>query len=346
MSFSKAPRFRPVGFTTPGPGSYSVTLPPGGPRYSFGVKGKPKPVGRTHRLSCLTSKRKTDEPWKNSAVGKTDLPTISMLDFQIMEKEAYLGKGGVCHVFWALWKGKTVASKLLHHRNKFLPPGQEHRDREALKEEAMLLHRLQGCDAIVKVLAVVCEDFPSHAVEGMLLEALGDSLITRSRMSDFDVEELTQAFLATCHGIGFLHQRLVAHRDINYNNICKRMMIRFNNASTFKVIDFDAALQLGHRDEVTEKKPGSLAFASPEALQQRQYSPLASDCYAIGQTFAELATLWHGDSLDQLANVSGLAKVLMISNMLMGPAQSRPALDKPGSLRLFSQPDKIGRAHV
>lgn len=40
-------------------------------------------------------------------------------------------------------------------------------------------------------------------MEGMFLEVFGDSLITRARMWDFDVDGLTQAFLETCHGVGF-----------------------------------------------------------------------------------------------------------------------------------------------
>ena len=56
------------------------------------------------------------------------------------------------------------------------------------------------------------------------------------------------------------------------------------------LFDLDACLVLKTASDKTFHKPGTLLFASPEVLRSdKPHSPIESDAFAVGKTFAEQA---------------------------------------------------------
>ena len=165
---------------------------------------------------------------RNAQEGRTQASTsrqennrLPTLPLAILGNLTMLAKGGLAFVFLALWQRKAAAAKLVQKDRRHLLATLEE-DRESLKKEAEVLRHLQnrqgGCNAIVEVFGKICDQ---DAIEGVLLECLGDSLTTRSQSLDFSAEELRCAFLASGRAIHFMHKCLVAHNDVKPTNICK-----------------------------------------------------------------------------------------------------------------------------
>jgi serine/threonine protein kinase len=77
----------------------------------------------------------------------------------------------------------------------------------------------------------------------------------------------------------------VAHNDIKAHNMA-------SSHRGFKLLDFDAAIQLEHQEATTNLKPGRVQHWPPEVCKNQPHAPLRSDCFALGKTFGELGLGW------------------------------------------------------
>ncbi|CAE7839668.1 CTSC [Symbiodinium sp. CCMP2592] len=117
------------------------------------------------------------------------------------------------------------------------------------------------------------------------MERLGESLQKAADSGELCRQRLELAFRTTCEGVGHLHNLLIAHTDIKPSNICFKDPF----ASDAKLIDFDAAENLQHSEQIMQRQPNNVVVWSPERREEgstRRFLP--EDVFAVGYTFAIL----------------------------------------------------------
>ena len=108
---------------------------------------------------------------------EADLLVVDFSEVEVMEK---LGQGGLAIVHRAKFQGTVGAVKLCRDQG-FLTSGQMEMDRNAVQEEAMLLHCLKH-PLLVEVVAIIQKQ---GQVSGVLLELLGPTLYDEARAPGF-----------------------------------------------------------------------------------------------------------------------------------------------------------------
>ncbi|KAM7318870.1 hypothetical protein ACRRTK_021982 [Alexandromys fortis] len=88
-------------------------------------------------------------------------------------------------------------------------------------------------------------------------------------------QEARPIFQQVVSAVYFLHQRLIAHRDIKLKNI---LIDGYGNA---KLCDFGLAVQLA-KGQMLKRVCGSLKYMAPEILAREPYDGLAVDMWSLG----------------------------------------------------------------
>ncbi|XP_075835267.1 sperm motility kinase-like [Microtus pennsylvanicus] len=96
-------------------------------------------------------------------------------------------------------------------------------------------------------------------------------------------EEARPIFNQLASAVHFLHQRLIAHRDIKLENIL------LGEGGKVKLCDFGLATQLVE-GQMLEDLWGSLPYLAPEILAGTPYDALAGDMWSLGIVFYVLVT--------------------------------------------------------
>ncbi|XP_040597042.1 sperm motility kinase-like [Mesocricetus auratus] len=96
-------------------------------------------------------------------------------------------------------------------------------------------------------------------------------------------EEARPIFQQVVSAVHFLHQRLVAHRDIKLENIL------IDRAGNVKLCDFGMAIQLEEGQKL-KNVCGSLFYMAPEILARKPYDGLAVDMWSLGVVLYVLVT--------------------------------------------------------
>jgi serine/threonine protein kinase len=119
-----------------------------------------------------------------------------------------------------------------------------------------------------------------------------------------------------------LHLHFIAHNDLNLGNIAREQA-----SNRYKLLDLDACLELTSKDDRTLRKPGTLAFASPEALRGgTPHSPIENDCFSVGCIFSKPACQMAEQGKPGAAH---LAKVMFAVRNLLLRAEKRFRMDAP-----------------
>ncbi|XP_051056510.1 sperm motility kinase-like [Phodopus roborovskii] len=96
-------------------------------------------------------------------------------------------------------------------------------------------------------------------------------------------DEARPIFQQMVTAVHFLHQRLIAHRDIKLENIL------IDRAGNVKLCDFGLAIQL-KEGQMLKKGCGSLHYMAPEILAGKPYDGLAVDMWSLGVVLYVLVT--------------------------------------------------------
>ena len=96
-------------------------------------------------------------------------------------------------------------------------------------------------------------------------------------------EEARPIFNQLASAVHFLHQRLIAHRDIKLENIL------LGQGGIVKLCDFGLATQLVE-GQMLEDLLGTLPYLAPEILAGKPYDALAGDMWSLGIVFYVLVT--------------------------------------------------------
>ncbi|XP_051032307.1 putative sperm motility kinase W [Phodopus roborovskii] len=96
-------------------------------------------------------------------------------------------------------------------------------------------------------------------------------------------DEARPIFQQVVTAVHFLHQRLIAHRDIKLENIL------IDRAGNVKLCDFGLAIQL-KEGQMLKESCGSLHYMAPEILAGKPYDGLAVDMWSLGVVLYVLVT--------------------------------------------------------
>ena len=183
--------------------------------------------------------------------------------------------------------GTLHALKVLEPRFRAMP---EVRDRflAEARIQATLVH-----ESIVRVTDTVS----SHEVAGFVMElidgpTLEDHLAALKRPMTGD--ELRAVFLPILEALGEAHSKGIIHRDIKPANI---MLAKVRGQLCPKLADFGIAKVTETLDGMAKKasthadaKMGTVAYMSPEQIQQAKSVTARSDIFSLGATLYEAAT--------------------------------------------------------
>ena len=96
-------------------------------------------------------------------------------------------------------------------------------------------------------------------------------------------EEARPIFQQVVRAVHFLHERLIAHRDIKLENIL------IDGAGNIKLCDFGLATRLTEGERLTQVC-GTLVYMAPEMLAGEPYDGLAVDMWSLGVVLYVLLT--------------------------------------------------------
>jgi len=165
--------------------------------------------------------------------------------------------------------GQKVAVKI-YEKHKLL----DAQRRKSVQCEIRLMERLRHPNIVAFHDAL---DTAKHIY--IVMEYLGGGslyhLLKRRPSRHLDDNVAKRVFFQICHGIKYLHDRHVVHRDIKLENLL------LNDWGTVKIIDFgfSTVVPPGKRLRVF---CGTPSYMAPEIVARREYSGFGADIWAMG----------------------------------------------------------------
>ena len=171
-----------------------------------------------------------------------------------------LGAGTFGTTYHAVWKNGDTDAGGQHVVVKHIPLARP--DKSLLKEEAREVEILSMLhhNNVVKLLFAVQTPFALD----LLLEVCDADLRYVLRRWDMTEAESKDAIRQICHGLEYIHDRNVVHRDVKPANI---LMQKVRGHSIYKLGDFGSARQMLHCKSVATGTEKSESPESPMTLQ-------------------------------------------------------------------------------
>jgi len=88
--------------------------------------------------------------------------------------------------------------------------------------------------------------------------------------------KVSQVCLGLIMGLAFLHEYLIAHRDIEPDNLL------VDENFCLKIIDFDIAMRVEDEDEEVDEQCGTKHWMAPEVEGNLRHSPIKADRWSCG----------------------------------------------------------------
>ena len=187
-----------------------------------------------------------------------------------------LGKGTFGTTYHAVWKNGDTDAGGQHVVVKHIPLIQP--DKSLLKEEAREVEILSMLhhNNVVKLLFA----FQTPFALDLLLEVCDADLRSVLRRRDMTEAEHKDAIRQICHGLEYIHDRNVVHRDVKPANI---LMQNVRGHSIYKLGDFGSARQMLHCKSVATGRNKSKSVATGTEESESPGSPMT----------LEITTLWY-----------------------------------------------------
>jgi serine/threonine protein kinase len=121
---------------------------------------------------------------------------------------------------------------------------------------------------------------------------------------DLSESEVSQICLGLIKGVAYLHEHLIAHRDIKPDNLL------LDNKFCLKIIDFDIAMRVEDEDEEVDDQCGTKNWMAPEVEKRLRHSPIKADRWACGRVLLFLLDKFGTED----ESLKGFARNLMADN--------------------------------
>ena len=124
--------------------------------------------------------------------------------------------------------------------------------------------------------------------------------------------KVSQICLGLIKGVAYLHEHLIAHRDIKPDNLV------LDNNFCLKIIDFDIAMRVEDEDEEVDGRCGTKDWMAPEVEKNSRHSPIKADRWACGRVLLFLLPLPEFGKEDEPLKV--FARALLEHNPMRRPS--------------------------
>jgi len=202
---------------------------------------------------------------------------------------APVGRGGMGTVYKAIDRQRdlTVAIKVLDRRYDL---DKKRRKRDFLGREILIAASLEH-ENIVRMHKEILEqeDRDGNIRRCLLMEYIdGHNLGKYIKDRDLSVPQMLDLCIRLCHGLDFLHQNGVVHRDVKPQNF-----LFSRNLKQVKIVDFGLSKSSASwRTRWSKETGGTRKYMSPEQLAKRSLDA-RSDIFSFGLTMYELFTGKH-----------------------------------------------------
>jgi eukaryotic-like serine/threonine-protein kinase len=202
---------------------------------------------------------------------------------------APIGSGGMGIVYKAIDRAKdlTVAVKVLDRRYDV---DKKRRKRDYLGREIQIAASLNH-PTIIKMHKelVTQEDRYGNMRRCLIMEYIdGHNLKKHIEDRDLTMRQMTDVCIQLLHGLDFLHQNGIVHRDVKPGNF-----LFSRDGTKVKIVDFGLSKSTtSWRTRWMKESGGTRLYMSPEQLQKRKLDA-RSDIFSFGITMYELLTGKH-----------------------------------------------------
>jgi serine/threonine protein kinase len=241
----------------------------------------------------LFSRKKTTAVTENDDVAKLegDLldSTLELANVGPYEIIAPIGSGGMGTVYKAIdrQKDQTVAIKVLDRRYDL---DRKRRKRDYLGREILFAGNLNH-DNIIRMHNEIIEqeDREGNVRRCLVMEYIdGHNLRKHIIERDLSVQQMVALSIRLCHGLDYLHQKGIVHRDVKPENFLFSRDMR-----QVKIVDFGLSKNVSSwRARWLKEGGGTRRYMSPEQLAKRNLDA-RSDIFSFGITMYELFTGRH-----------------------------------------------------
>jgi tRNA A-37 threonylcarbamoyl transferase component Bud32 len=186
--------------------------------------------------------------------------------------EKKIAQGSFTRVFRGQWHDRTVAIKILQDHTEA--------NRAQFIREVQIMDSLRHPN-IVPLYGVSLEEGNNPCLVMEYLE--GGSLFDRLGGSPLTAEQQQRIALDIAHGLQYLHDRDVLHRDLKSSHVL------LNNQHEAKLTDFGLAKSQAAFVQTAAERSEAIAWMAPECLEGKDHTPSA-DIYSYGMLLWEIFT--------------------------------------------------------
>ena len=239
-------------------------------------------------LRLFTKKRTGDvleEPESGAREGsdpaQVDLELTNVGEYEIL---APIGTGGTGTVYKAIDRARdqTVAIKVLH---RYYDLDKKRRKRDYLGREIKIAASLRH-ENIIRMHKEIIEqtDVEGNIRRCLIMEYIdGHNLTKHIKDRDLTMQQMTDICVKLCHGLDFLHQHSIIHRDIKPHNFLFSRDLR-----QVKIADFGFSKSVGTwRSRWMREGGGTPRYMCPEQISKKSLDE-RSDIFQFGITMYEL----------------------------------------------------------
>ncbi len=226
---------------------------------------------------------------QNGEGGEEDDGQFELTNVGPYEIVAPIGSGGMGTVYKAIDRSRdmTVAIKVLDRRYDL---DKKRRKRDYLGREVQIAASLNH-PSIVRMNKeiVIQDDRYGNSRRCLIMEYIdGHNLKKHIEDRDLSMKQMLDVCLKLSHGLDFLHQNSVVHRDVKPANF-----LFSRDGSQVKIVDFGLSKSTASwRTRWMKESGGTRLYMSPEQLQ-KQALDARSDIFSFGITMFELFTGRH-----------------------------------------------------